>query len=638
MSNSPDAPGVPGEAALTAAAVVGEHAPAKPSVQARQLNWVLAWAIVFCDIGTSVYYVPGILYGQVGDSAPLFVGMVSIGFIFLSLKYVEICWRNREGGGVVTVAAKAFGPRWGALGGMLITVDYFLTSSISATSAFYYVGSVFPAFESHVVLLAACGIFALGILNVVGIRESATVSLWMAIAALTVDLWIIAQVLYVIGPKAFVLVREVFAHVGELEPKAALIGFSGAWLAFSGLESIAQLSPAMKEPIARTSRMAMLAVIATVLITSPVLTLFSVGLLDPEQGIATERFISELGGAVGGNTLKFAVVLTATSLLLFAANTAMIGGYHIFLALANQGFLPKILTWRNRAFGTPHVAIFITTIVPVLVVFFASGNMSLLGQLYAFGLLGDFVLSSVGLDVIRWRLQRRGIGFWFGILVSLMLIVAFGVNLVAKPLATLFGGGITLLGMILAISMREGYLTDTFYRFRFVDRLAARRAAAAERDLEHEDVSILSLGQAVELKPLFPSSTLLAVRGRATSLIREAATRVRGRGESALYCIFVDEMPGLFLSGDAPDPNPEVEATLRAAGVEAKRFGVELIPIWIVSYSAADGIARAAEALDVDGVIVGVSRRNALYKLLRGQVVKGLARRLPKDCHLILCN
>ena len=31
-----------------------------------QLSPLLVWAVVFCDIGTSVYYVPGILYAQVG--------------------------------------------------------------------------------------------------------------------------------------------------------------------------------------------------------------------------------------------------------------------------------------------------------------------------------------------------------------------------------------------------------------------------------------------------------------------------------------------------------------------------------------------------------------------------------------------
>src|ERR1041384_1448798 len=93
----------------------------RPTVQVKELTWVLAWAIVFCDIGTSVYYVPGILYEQVGAYAPAFVAMVTVGFVMLAAKYIEISWRNPEGGGVVTVASKAFGLRWGALGCMLIT-------------------------------------------------------------------------------------------------------------------------------------------------------------------------------------------------------------------------------------------------------------------------------------------------------------------------------------------------------------------------------------------------------------------------------------------------------------------------------------------------------------------------------------
>ena len=87
----------------------------------RQLTWLLAWAVVFCDIGTSVYYVPGILYGNVGDNTPFFVLLTTIGFIPLALKYIEISWRNPEGGGVVSITTKALGPMWGCLGGMLIT-------------------------------------------------------------------------------------------------------------------------------------------------------------------------------------------------------------------------------------------------------------------------------------------------------------------------------------------------------------------------------------------------------------------------------------------------------------------------------------------------------------------------------------
>ena len=103
-----------------------------PAKDIRQLTWLLAWAVVFCDIGTSVYYVPGILYGNVGDSTPFFIVLTTLGFIPLALKYIEITWRNPEGGGVVTITTKAFGPMWGCLGGMLITTSYFLTASISS--------------------------------------------------------------------------------------------------------------------------------------------------------------------------------------------------------------------------------------------------------------------------------------------------------------------------------------------------------------------------------------------------------------------------------------------------------------------------------------------------------------------------
>src|SRR3989338_2884608 len=163
----------------------------RPTRDTRQLNWLLAGSVVFCDIGTSVYYVPGILYGHVKDATPFFVLLTAGGFILLALKYIEISWRNPEGGGVVTITTKAFGPMWGCLGGMLIIVDYFLTTAISAVSGFQYLGSVFPAVDDYIVLLACAGVLGLAVLNIIGIRESATMALVMALSALAVDLVVI---------------------------------------------------------------------------------------------------------------------------------------------------------------------------------------------------------------------------------------------------------------------------------------------------------------------------------------------------------------------------------------------------------------------------------------------------------------
>ncbi len=604
----------------------------------HQLSPLLVWAVVFCDIGTSVYYVPGILYSQVGAFTPLFIIATIIGFIPLALKYREICWRNPEGGGVVSVATKALSPRWGVFGGFLILVSYFFTIAISAVSGLHYLATIVPFIEHQIVACTVIALVFLATINIVGIRESAMLSLTMALAALVVDFIVIGATLIFIGPPEWEMITRHLRMSGELPLYSLLVGFSGAWLAFSGLESISQLSPAMRPPLTATASRGMLLVIVSVLLTAPFLALFSVALLpDPIKVNETERFISHLGAMWGGWPVELAVVGTASVLLLFAANTGIIGAYHVFLALASGGFLPPLVTWRNQRFGTPHVAIVIATLIPVGVVMLTKAELGLLGDLYVFGLLGAFVMSSGGLDIIRWRQQQRGIGFWIGVVTTAMVTVAWIVNLIEKQQATLFGGGLIALGMTISVASQQGRFSDIFYRIPFVARLAQRRISEAERETE-EIPHLISLSEASEIVPLYPSRTLIAVRGRNLRLVDEAIAREKGWGGSVVYAIYVEERAGLFVGGEAQKPNEEAIASLRFASKAAQRQGFELIPVWTVSFNAAEAIARAAEVLEVDTVVMGVSRRNAVYHLLRGHVVNGLTRRLPRSCHLFLYN
>jgi hypothetical protein len=39
-----------------------------------------------------------------------------------------------------------------------------------------------------------------------------------------------------------------------------------------------------------------------------------------------------------------------------------------------------------------------------------------------------------------------------------------------------------------------------------------------------------------------------------------------------------------------------------------------------------------------DGVVIGASPRSAFYHMLRGHIVKGLMKKLPHDCHLMIIN
>src|SRR5947209_12319841 len=109
------------------------------------LGPILCWAVVFADIGTSVYYVPGILYGNFGTLAGFFVLLTTSVFVLLTLKYAEVTHRFPQGGGVVTVTAQSINHWVGALGGMFILVDYFLTAALSCLSGIIYFSVVVPA-------------------------------------------------------------------------------------------------------------------------------------------------------------------------------------------------------------------------------------------------------------------------------------------------------------------------------------------------------------------------------------------------------------------------------------------------------------------------------------------------------------
>ncbi len=596
-----------------------------------RLGAVLCWGVVFADIGTSVYYVPGILYRNERRLAALFVLMTGLAFVFLAEKYAEIASRYREGGGVVAVAGDAFGPYAGAVGGMLITVDYFLTTAISSVSGLQYLDSVVPLGGWLIPAVIAC-LIALAVLNGVGIRESAQVTMFIAVAALAVDLVVIVVVAVQLRGEDWTQIKDALFAVRDLGLKRGLVGFAGAWLAFSGLESISQISPAMAMPREKTSRNSMILVVVAIVVTSPMLTAFST-VLERVNKEHAERFISELGVAYGALPLKLAVVITGSVLLLFAANTAIIGGYHVFRALARQRFLPEVLNRLSPKFGTPHIAIGVAVIVPIAIIIATRGDMEILGNMYAFGLLGAFTMSSAGLDVVRWRDGHRGVRFGIGLLTTLMVTTAWVTNLVSKPAATAFGGGgFTALGMLIAVGMRRGWFARISIPIPYLSRRLAEQAAA-----EHpEAAKILTLDEAIELLPVYSPRTLLCLRGGANEgLLAKTAERLREAGDRELVVLFVEEVPGILFPADI-SPSADANRVLARAVEFMRLHDITAVPVWRIGHSASGAIAEAAVELKVKNVVIGTTRRTPLWKLLRGSVMRELSSDLPEGTQLVI--
>jgi amino acid transporter len=489
------------------------------------LGAFLCWAVVFADIGTSIYYVPGILYGPFGSRAALFVLMTLFVFILLCIKYAEVTWRYPEGGGVVNVSSQALHPFAGLLGGLFILVDYYLTAALSALSGALYLAVVIPSLTPWAVHATVAALIGLGILNLVGIKESArTTAIFVCFAGAGQLAVVVATAAY-LGPAGILHSFTSITQGPPLSPLLLLTGYGAAFLAFSGLESIAQLAPAMRAPRRTVAYRAMGAVVLTMAITSPLLTLWSTTLLnanaDPNQ------FISLLGTHVAGRFLSDYVAVSGAMLLVFASNTAIIGAYHVFIALTRMGFLPRALERRNRWRLTPHWAVLAAVALPVVIIIATNGSVPVLGDLYAFGLLGTFVLTCLSLDLVRWRERsqwsRGSIAlFAVGVMTTVLVAVAWLVNLFAKPLATEFGGGLTVIGLI------AGLATYRYYRGRRPSvfpvpfrpqRAAASIASALGGRLAAGDVMVI-----------LPHDQLAA-----EAVLAEAARAAHGRGAVFLY-------------------------------------------------------------------------------------------------------
>ncbi|HEY2903205.1 MAG TPA: universal stress protein [Polyangia bacterium] len=598
------------------------------------LGPLLAWAVVFADIGTSIYYVPGLLFRELGGKSPspaaAFVLATGIAFIFLSLKYVNVASRYPDGGGVVSVASDAFGPMVGCIGGILICVDYFLTGALSSVSGFQYLAAELPHLTPWITPAACAALLTLGGLNYIGIRESALVTAALSVASLIMNFVVLGAVMIQMDGARWHLVMEQFSAVRGLAPWTILVGFGSSWLAFSGLESISQIAPALAEPRERTAYRAMLLVIACVFLTSPLMTAFETALLDAAAA-NPDQFVYELGARFGNRPIQIAIVATSSTLLVGAANTAMIGCYHVFLALVRLGYMPRWLAERNQRFGTPHRAIVISVLVPVVVVVATRGQMALLGDMYSFGLLGAFTLTSVGIDRMRLQENKRGIGLWVGMFTSLLVVIAWAVNLVSKTKATLFGGTVTLLGFAVAYSVRRGWLGRQ--RGGIADAEAAEKAAS---DLASA-VEVVTVEEALDMKTMYPSTTLVAVRSPNLRLFQEALARSRGAGDSAVYIIYVDEIPGLFYPPKS-GPSKEARTVLTAAVDYFKQAGVTAVPIWRMAHDTGSSVAGAARKLAVEAVMVGTSQRNAVWHLLRGSVLRSLVKDLPSQVRVWICN
>ncbi|HYZ86696.1 MAG TPA: APC family permease, partial [Bryobacteraceae bacterium] len=161
------------------------------------------------------------------------------------------------------------------------------------------------------------------------------------------------------------------------------------------------------------------------------------------------------------------VVVTGVLILSGAVNTSMIGANGVLNRVAEDGVLIDWFRKPHRRFGTTYRMINMITLLQIATVIASKGDVYLLGEAYAFGVVWSFFLKALGVCVLRFHRHdqeykvplnfRIGGREWpVGLILttSLLAMVAIG-NLFSKRIATVYGVTFTvLLFLVFTISER----------------------------------------------------------------------------------------------------------------------------------------------------------------------------------------
>lgn len=393
----------------------------------RNINASRAAALLYGDWGTSKAYVIGLAFVLGGYASFWSLLAVSILSLFVGLSYIIICRCYPKGGGVYSsLQNRALTNKkweWGAiLGALFLVADYLITASLSALSAFSYIGVADAIFYSSLFILVV------GVANYMGPKHTGTFGIIIAIGAVSVFTGLALL--------SLPFLKQGISHLAPIHesPLTFWTQFCSVIVALSGIETIANTTPIMKlnkrasldnPAITETSTPAILLVMTEVIIYTvlfglaataiPNFTVHDLVISAPGSTNIQDNMLNYLASYFGlhlfGSTfsLFFAKIMSIVLalILISAVNSAMNGLIALQYLMASDGELPPIFQKVNK-YGVPLIPLVLVTVLPVVILFFVR-KIVLLADLYAIGFVGAIAVNLFAtstdrkLPIKRWE-------------------------------------------------------------------------------------------------------------------------------------------------------------------------------------------------------------------------------------------
>jgi amino acid transporter len=335
------------------------------------------------------------------------ISLVITGLLaIVSVSYLQTIQAYPGGGGAYTVVKENLGIGAALVAGAALLMDYILLAAVTVASGVAQVVSAFPDLFPIRVWISVGVLILIAIANLRGLKESGNLFalptyFFLAMTTLTV---IVGLYRYFTGTLG-VVANPPAVEAIHLEPITLFLllrAFSNGTTALTGVEVIANGVKSFREPRTRN------AVVTMIWMTTILAVLFLgiVYLLGAIQAVPSEfeTVISQLARTVFGDRgLLYLGSITATMIILvLATNTAFAGFPSLSAIIAEDGFLPRQLTYRGSRLVFSRGIISLTVVASLLIVIF-NASVTALIPLWAVGVFLSFTLSQAGMARHWWK-------------------------------------------------------------------------------------------------------------------------------------------------------------------------------------------------------------------------------------------
>ena len=579
----------------------------------RVLDAPALFSIAYGEIASSLYFALGIVAAYALGLTPYVLLGAGLLFFLVALSYAEGTAAIPETGGAATFVRRAFNDLLGFLTGWALFLDYLIVIALSTLFLPHYLGAALgtPGLRDSPADVAIAVAVIAGIAIVRLIRHTPIYTGGLVVAGLDLA----TQLLLVVLGLALVFSPDALTH-------GATLGLSPTWddiafalplalLAYTGLETVANLAEETREP-GRTLPRSLFSAIGLVVAITALIAVVGLSAFPAENGsteLGGEWLRAPIAGIVDAlpvadwlsDSLRVYVGLTG-ALVLFAAATTSISGFtRLAHSLGEHGQLPRSFGRMNRrTLVSPHAIVAATAISIAIVIGtgLIGDDVEFLASLYSFGVLAAFTAAQ--LAVIRLRFREPELVRPFRTPLNVR------VGQVDVPLPAVLGSVLTAAIWVVAMVTHPGarYAGPAWLALGLVVYLLVRRARHS--GVLHEDAPITELPRGAAFgRVLVPMKLGLIGEEMVATAIALAKERA-----AAIDAVYVIRVPlELALDAELIDQEEQAAGSLAEAQLLGYENDVEVQTVTVRARSIGQAIVAEAALRGSDLIVLGSAPR-----------------------------